>query len=53
MSLLDHNDISFTSINIHIVEIQRSSDSYRILTRDVDLTQQRVRIQVYYKLKIA
>ena len=50
---LNHNDISFTSIGEHFVEIMRSSDSRRICGRDMNLIQQRAQIDVDHKLKVA
>ena len=49
----NHNDISFTSIGEHLVQILRSCDSHRILGRDVNLTQQRAQIEVDHRLKVA
>ena len=40
-------------IREHLINILRSSDSHRILGRDVNLTQQRTQIEVDHTLKVA
>ena len=53
ISRIDNGYMSSVNIGDDFVEILRSSDCYRVLVKDVNLTQDRAKIEITHRLRLA